>query len=208
MTIARAPTTCLSACAAPMLMAFAAGPTWAHCDTLDGPVVHAARAALDQADLTPVLRWVKQDHEPDVRAAFDLALAARAQGDAARQLADRFFSETVVRVHRQGEGAPYTGLRPAGSVDPAIAAADEALETGSADALAEQLARAMRDALLGRFAMALEKKAHAGQSVAAGREYVAAYVGYIHFVEALQSLALHGAAEHEVEPSPGAGHEH
>jgi hypothetical protein len=29
----------------------------AHCDTLDGPVVMTAKAALEKGDVTPVLKW-------------------------------------------------------------------------------------------------------------------------------------------------------
>src|SRR5512145_18046 len=93
----------------------------AHCDTLDGPVVKDARAALDSKDVTAVLKWVRQDKEAEIREAFQHALGVRALGSEARALADRFFFETLVRVHREGEGAPYTGLKPAGTaVDPGI----------------------------------------------------------------------------------------
>jgi hypothetical protein len=36
---------------------------FAHCDTLDGPVVAAARQALQQRDVTPVLKWVNAEME-------------------------------------------------------------------------------------------------------------------------------------------------
>jgi hypothetical protein len=99
----------------------------AHCDTLDGPVVRDARAALEARDVTPVLKWVEAEKEPEVREAFRHALAVRALGPEARTLADRFFFETLVRVHREGEGEPYTGLKPAGT-----AHASESVEKGRA----------------------------------------------------------------------------
>ncbi|MBI2565935.1 MAG: hypothetical protein HYV63_02730 [Candidatus Schekmanbacteria bacterium] len=208
MTIKSTLPTLLAACSLATLLAVEAPTARAHCDTMDGPIVSAARAALDRADLTPVLRWVRRDREPDISAAFALALAVRKQGDKARELADRFFFETLVRVHREGENAPYTGLRPAGSVEPVIAAADKALETGSAEALAEQVAHAAREAVLMRYAAALEKKKHADESIAAGRDFVGAYVGYIHLVEALHALASGGAAAHEETPDAAPPHAH
>jgi uncharacterized protein DUF6448 len=94
-----------------------------------------------------------------------------------------------VRIHRAGEGEPFTGLKPAGSVDPGLAAADKALQSGSAKELADQLSAALAEGIQKRFALAVERKKHAADSVAAGREYVEAYVEYIHYVESVARLA-------------------
>ena len=110
--------------------------TRAHCDTLDGPVVKTAAAALDAGDVAPVLAWVKASDEPRIRAAFQQAVAARKTDPAARQRSDQRFFETLVRVHRAGEGAPFTGLKPTSEgVPAAVRAADRAVETGDASAL-------------------------------------------------------------------------
>ncbi len=34
---------------------------FAHCDTLDGPVVKDARLALDKGDVTGLLKWVRKE---------------------------------------------------------------------------------------------------------------------------------------------------
>src|SRR5690349_18148169 len=108
----------------------------AHCDTLDGPVVMAAKAALAKGDVTPVLKWVAKDQEGPIKEAFQKTLTVRAKGPEAKDLADMYFFETLVRIHRAGQGAPYTGLKPAGAeINPAVQAVDKALETGSADRL-------------------------------------------------------------------------
>lgn len=86
----------------------------AHCDGLDGPVVKAAQRALETRNPALVLIWVQEQDEPEIRKAFEQTLAVRALSSQARELADRFFFETLVRVHRAGEGAPFTGLKPAG----------------------------------------------------------------------------------------------
>jgi len=168
-----------------------------HCDTLDGPVVSDARAALDKGDVTPVLKWVTKDNEGEIRAAFKRTLAVRAKGADAKELADMYFFETLVRLHRAGEGAPYSGLKPAGQVEPVVKAADDALAAGSADALAKEIGKAAETGVRERFARVLEAKKHAGDSVEAGREYVEAYVGYVHYVEALHVLIASRSVHHE-----------
>lgn len=185
----------------------------AHCDTLDGPVVQAARTALEKNDVTPVLQWIQPEAETEIKAAFARTLVVRSQSKEARELADQFFFETLVRVHRAGEGAPYTGLKPAGTkVEPIIAAADRALQSGRADALTKAVTEAVAGGIRERFADALNKKSHAGHTVEAGRQYVAAYVEYVHYVEGLQQAA-HGAGDHQGEtPAPlspsASGHTH
>jgi hypothetical protein len=174
----------------------------AHCDTLDGPVVQSAKAALEKGDVTPVLKWVKPDDEKVIRETFAKTSKARAAGKEAREIADLYFFETLVRVHRAGEGVAYTGLKPAGSVEPGIAAADKALETGTADELAHNTAKAIGEGIMKRYAEVAEKRKHADESVAAGRAYVAAYVSYIHFVEAVAALAAAPIGEHEHIHSP------
>ena len=119
-----------------------------HCDSLDGPVVTAARLALAAGDVDLVLPYVPEDGEAEVRAVFETALPVRRLGDDAREMADRLFFETVVRVHREGEGAPYTGLKPAGlGFGPVIPLAERAVETGSPDEVAELLTTVLHDEL-------------------------------------------------------------
>jgi hypothetical protein len=179
----------------------AASHAAAHCDALDGPVVRDARAALASERLDTALKWVAPDKERELRAAFDLALAVRGGGGQARALAERFFMETLVRLHREGEGAPFTGLKPAGGIDPAIAAADEALANGSVEPLVHGITAAAERGVRDRFERARAASARADESVARGREAVAAYVAYVHHVEALLKVASAGD-EHGHEAAP------
>jgi hypothetical protein len=169
----------------------------AHCDTLDGPVVMAARAALEKGDVTPVLKWVMPDHEGEIRTAFKKTIAVRSKGPESKELADMYFFETLVRVHRAGEGAPYTGLKPAGAdLGPAVAGADKALETGDIDDLAKLVAEDVSAGIHKRFHHAFEAKKRAEDSVEAGREFVQAYVEFVHYVERLHNDAVTSAIHH------------
>lgn len=187
-----------------------ASPARAHCDTVDGPVVVDARNALASADVTPVLKWIRPGDESEIRTAFAKTLEVRGEGDTARELADTWFFETLVRVHREGEGAPYTGLKPAGTaVDPAVRLADRALDTGSVEALVSGMTSHVAEGLQDRFGKASELRKHAGESVDAGRAYVAAYVEFVHYAERLHQAAVNSAHAHgEGPPSTGVPGEH
>jgi hypothetical protein len=177
----------------------------AHCDALDGPVVAAARAALDRNDVTPALRWVAPAHEAEVRAAFDRVAAVRAAGGEARALADTWFFETLVRIHRAGEGAPFDGLKPAGHIEPFVAAVDQSFVAGAPDDVIAAVSAHVASGVRERFDRAREARAHADDSVEAGRTYVAAYVDYLHYVEALHRAAP--AAEHHESPEGSHAHQ-
>ncbi len=171
-------------------------PALAHCDTMDGPVIKDARTALEKADITPVLKWVKSENEPEIRTAFDKTLAVGKQGSEAKELAEMYFFETLVRLHRAGEGAPYTGLKPAGTaMEPAVAEADRALAAGTADSLVKMINEAAAVGLRQRFARAVETAAHANESIAAGRAFVQAYVQFVHYAEKLALLSQEAVAE-------------
>jgi hypothetical protein len=156
----------------------------AHCDSLDGPVVRAAQTALETRNPALVVIWVQEKDESEIRGAFDRTLAVRALSSQAKELADRFFFETLVRVHRAGEGAPFTGLKPAGrDLGPAIPAADKAIESGALEPILELLTDTIRARLRERFGEVVAARAFPADDVAAGRGYVKAYVEFIHFVE-------------------------
>jgi len=166
----------------------------AHCDTVDGPVVKAAKLALTTGDVGPVLKWIKPQDEAQIRVVFQRTVHVRGLSPQAREMADNYFFETLVRVHRAGEGEPYTGLKPAGTpVEPGIALADKALAVDSAEELVQQLTAEIADSVRQRFSEARASREHADDSVAAGRAYVAAYVEFIHFVERVEQSV--GASE-------------
>lgn len=171
--------------------------SYAHCDGLDGPVVTAARTALESGNVNPALIWVQEKDEAEIRRAFESTLAVRELSVQARELADRYFFETLVRIHRAGEGAPYPGLKPAGrDLGPAIPAADQAIETGSLESLKGFLTETVREGLDHRFERVMSHKSFDLGNLSAGREYVNAYVVFIHYVERLYEAAKSEAHGH------------
>jgi hypothetical protein len=184
---------------------FAPGNVFAHCDSLDGPVVKAAQRALETRSLSQVLMWVQADDEPEIRAAFEQTLIVRALSPQGRELADRYFFETVVRVHRAREGASYTGLKAAGrDLGPAIPAADKALDEGSLRPVITLLTKGVEDGLRRQFDEVITAKHFKPGDVVAGREYVRTYVEFIHYVERLYEAIITPAHGHVAESAAAA----
>jgi hypothetical protein len=173
-----------------LFLLFAPNKALAHCDTMNGPVVKAAQKALETGNVNLVLIWVQKKDEAEITEAFKKTLATQKLGPEAKELAHMYFFETLVRIHRAGEGAPYTGLKPAGSeLEPGVEAADKALETGSAEALVKDLTETIHHGIHERFMEVMTKKNFNPDDIEAGREYVKSYVTFIHYVEGLFQAA-------------------
>src|SRR5450759_4351669 len=171
------------------------------------PVVADAKVALAKGDITPVLKWVRPAAESEIRSAFARALAVRGKGPEAQALADQYFFENLVRIHRAGEGAPYTGILPAGTpIEPAIALADQSLDSGNADKLVKAITHHVEEGIRERFTRAAAAKKQTDASVAAGREFVEAYVEFTHHVERLHLDATTSVSHHA--GSPAGEHKH
>jgi hypothetical protein len=172
----------------------------AHCDSLDGPVAKAAYAALEGGNVNPVLAYAPASAEEEIRAAFERSRKVRELGADARSLADSAFLEIVVRLHRAGEGAPYTGLKPAGvDYGPAIPAAEKAVRTGDLLEIKAVLAEEIDNALAKRLAHVRELKhvslvPTTATEVPHARERVSAELGFITFAETLRQVARGGSA--------------
>lgn len=174
-------------------------PVHAHCDTADGPAVTAGRTALETGDVHHALAWIPAEGETELRDVFDRALAVRRLGPDAAEVADRLFLETLVRLHRLGEGVGFTGIKAAGTgTDPVVAAADAALASGADDALLPLVPAERRTELHDRFLAALALRDHDVADVDAGRRAVAGYVAFVKYAEGED----HEHGDH------GHGHEH
>ncbi|MHB2148754.1 DUF6448 family protein [Calditrichota bacterium LG25] len=172
----------------------------AHCDAIDGPVVTAAVKALETGNVNLVLIWVNSEQEREVIDSFQKTLKVRKLSPEAQKLADTYFFETVVRLHRESEGAPYTGLKPAGrDLGPAIRAGDEAVVKGSADEVLKILTDNVKKGLHEHFHDLVSKKNFDANDVEAGREFVASYVKFIHYVDGIYKATQKSGHDHSDE---------
>jgi len=179
----------------------------AHCDTESGPVISAARTALDTGNVNHVLIWVQPGDDAALREAFTAALAQRKSGD--RQQADHKFFEALVRIHRAGEGAPFEGIKPANTdIGPAVPAADQSLVSGSPDAVIKLLNETVDKEVRSHFQHVIHKKHFAPDDVAAGREYVKTYVFYTHYIEGIHKAIASPASHHDHSSAEPGQHQH
>lgn len=169
-----------------------------HCDSVDGPVVAAARAALRTGNVDLVLPYVPEPGEAEVRRAFEQVAPVRSLGPQAAAVAEQWFFETVVRIHREGERAPFTGLKPAGSdVGPVIPLAEQAVQTGDAEEVFRFLAADLKAQLAHRVERLAELASTKDASVAAAREYVEAMLGFeVYSNQVYQALHAEPHGEH------------
>lgn len=175
----------------------------AHCDTADGPAVKCGRKALETGNINYALKWIPAEGEAELRDVFGKSLEVRKRGSDAAELADRLFLETLVRIHRMGEGVGFTGIQPVGSaVDPVVAAADEAISRRSDAELLSMVPQERRHELDKRFRTALAVKDFDVDDVVAGRRYLAAYVDFFKYAEG-EDHAHHGH-----ENAPAGAHDH
>jgi len=174
---------------------------------LTAPVVTTAKAALEKGDVTSVLKWVTKEDQKDIQELFNKTLVVRKQGKEAKELAEMYFFEILVRIHRAGEGAPYTGLKKE-LAEPIITAADKALESGSTDNLVKLVTDAAAKGVRERFERAKETKKHSDESVEVGRKFVEAYVEFTHYVERLYMDAMGPSGHSRVEEGKSEEHHH
>ena len=176
-----------------------------HCDTRDGPVVTAAKRALEAGNVNLILIWVPEEAEREVRKAFDRALRVRKIRKEAQDLADDWFFETVVRLHRAGEGSPYTGLKPAGLDEgPVVPRAEKAIAKGNPEDVISFILHIVEEDLQQRFKTVMERARYDVNNVAAGRAYVQAYIGFVVYAHHLYAAIVSGD-EHGVGKG---GHHH
>jgi hypothetical protein len=158
--------------------------SFAHCDTKDGPVVAAAMQAIKHNNINYALIWVKPAYEREIKKTFESTMKVRVLSDEAEQLADNYFFETLVRLHRVGAGITYTGIKPSGTpVDKKILAADKSIALGNLSPLNDLVPENKWAELKKRFEKVLLLKNYDINNISAGRKYIEAYVQFFHFAE-------------------------
>ena len=174
--------------------------TFAHCDSYDGPVIQDAFKALETNKVQLVLKWVSDNQEAEIKALFEKTYKLRKGDQEIYQIVEKHFLETLVRLHRETEGAPYMGLKPAGSASPIVKMADMSIKTQSVDELALKFTAHIEKVVREKFGKVKELSMVKNESLEQGRAYVAAYVDYTHMLEEIHAIIEHssdGQASHK-----------
>ena len=172
-------------------------PASAHCDSFDGPALIDAEKALETNNVDLILKWINADMEDEVVPLFHKTYSMKNGDKEIYEIVKKHFYETFVRLHREMEGAPFTGLKPAGTTAHITVMSDKALESGDFASLLKALNNHVNSQLQEKFDKTEALYKVKDNSVEQGRAYVEAYVDYTHSLEAVHDIL-----------SSGGGHSH
>lgn len=175
-----------------ILMLMFTVPTYAHCDSYDGPVIQDAYKALEKEDVRFVMKWIETKHEAEITNLFNKTVGLKNKDVEIYSIVEKHFLETLVRHHRETEGAPYTGLKPAGSTAPIVQMADNSIENQDVKTLLTNLGNHIQEVIAEKYEKVAALSKVKDNSVAEGRAYVAAYVDYTHTLEGIEAVLAHG----------------
>lgn len=175
-----------------ILMLLFSMPASAHCDSYDGPVIQDAYKALEKEDVSYVMKWIVKDQETEIESLFNKTLGLKDEDAEIYSIVEKHFLETLVRLHRETEGAPYTGLKPVGSTAPIVQMADNSIEKREVKTLLNNLGHHIQEVITEKYNKVAALNEVKDNSVAEGRAYVAAYVDYTHTLEAIEAVMAHG----------------
>ena len=176
---------------------FAFSNSYAHCDGIDGPVVKAAKKSIEENNINIVLAWIKPEYENEVKNAFTKTMSIRNQNKETAEIADYYFYETVVRLHRLGEGETYTGLKPSGkNISEGIVQADLSIEKNDLQSIVTLMIENVKESLESKFHTLIQRSNFNPTDVESGREYVEAYVNYIHYAEQVFEFSKNHSEHH------------
>ena len=169
---------------------------FAHCDSYDGPVIKDAEKAIETNNVNLVFKWVTKEQEKEITALFQKTYELRNGDKDVYEIVEKHFFETLVRLHRETEGAPYTGLKPAGTTKQIIQMTDKALQENNVEDFLLKLNNHIDKVVRDKYQKVSELNKVKDDSVEKGREFVAAYVDYTHTVEAIHDIIEHGGGSH------------
>lgn len=176
-----------------LLMVFASITAQAHCDSYDGPVIKDAVKALETNNVNLVLKWITPEQEQEITSLFKKTFSLKNGDKEIYAIVEKHFFETLVRLHRETEGAPYTGLKPAGTTKQIIKLSDQSLEEHDLDGFLKKLNNHIAKVLKEKYLKVESLEKVKNESVENGRAYVQAYVDYTHTIEAIHAPLVNEA---------------
>lgn len=181
--------------------------TFAHCDTMDWPLILDAQKSLETKDPNYFLIWVQKKDEATMLEEFNKTLSLKQANPENSENIDKAFLEKLVKIHREWEWAEYTWLKPAGSItNPVIILWDKSFETKDSTKLEEYFAKTITDEIKHRFQKVIEKQNYAKEDLAAGREYIAEYITFLHWAEWVEEM-MKKKITHHVENAGSEAHD-
>lgn len=171
-----------------LLMSSGSVPLYAHCDSYDGPTIKDAVEALETNNVNLVLKWITEEQEKEIIPLFNKTYALKNGDNEIYKVVEKYFFETLVRLHRETEGAPYTGLKPAGTTKKIIQLSDQAIASKDIDDLLVKLNNHIGTVIKEKYEKVAALDKVKNESPEKGREYVEAYVDYTHTVEAIHDI--------------------
>lgn len=165
----------------------------AHCDSYDGPVIKDAIKALESNNVDLVLKWITSEQEKEITSLFIKTYALKTYDQKVYEIVEKHFFETLVRLHRETEGAPYTGLKPAGSTKQIIQMTDAALHEDNIEGFIVKLDNHLNKVVQEKYNKVANLYKVKDDSKAQGRAFVEAYVDYTHTIAAIHDIIEHSA---------------
>lgn len=181
------------------ILIFSSFSATAHCDSYDGPTIKDAQRALETNNVDLVLKWISPEQESEVISLFNKTYALKSSDKEIYDIVEKHFFETVVRLHRETEGAPYTGLKPAGTTKRIILLSDKTLEEKDISEFLNKLNTHIGKVIKAKYEKVIALNKVKNETAAKGREYVKAYVDYTHTIEAIHDM---------IEPTESSVHAH
>jgi len=171
------------------LMILGSLPASAHCDSFDGPTIKDAVKALETNNVNLVLKWITPEQEKVIIPLFNKTYSLKTGDKEVYEIVEKHFFETLVRLHRETEGAPFTGLKPAGTTKKIVQLSDQALESNNVEDLLVKLNTHIDKLIKEKYEKVVALDKVRNDSPSKGREYVEAYVDYTHTIEAIHDIA-------------------
>ncbi|MDT8393636.1 MAG: DUF6448 family protein, partial [Bacteroidales bacterium] len=138
-------------------------------------------------------KWITAEQEKEIISLFNKTYALKSGDKEVYAIVEKHFFETLVRLHRETEGAPYTGLKPAGTTKKIIQLSDQAIESKDIDELLGKLNNHIKQVIREKYEKVVSLDKVKNDSPDKGREYVKAYVDYTHSIEAIHDIVEQGA---------------
>jgi hypothetical protein len=150
---------------------------------------------MENNNVNYVLKWIQPEYEDEITDKFNLSMKIKDLSPEAKEIAEQYFFGELVRIHRAGEDAPFTGLKPYGTpADEIVLAADQSIEVGNLTPLEGLIEEERMPELEERFENVMGLMDYDVNNVEAGRKYIEAYVKFFKFAEGEEDHG-HGAVD-------------